>query len=82
MEIIDELEPTQRNVYTGSIGYIGFNGDMDLNMDIRTIVKQDDNVYFQVGGGMTWDSNPEDEYQETLDKAQSIMKALRSYYEE
>ena len=82
MEIIDELEPTQRNVYTGSIGYIGFNGDMDLNIAIRTIVKQDDNVYFQVGGGMTWDSNPEDEYQETLDKAQSIMKALRGYYEE
>ena len=82
MEIIDELEPTQRNVYTGSIGYIGFNGDMDLNIAIRTIIKKDENVYFQVGGGMTWDSNPEDEYQETLDKAQSIMKALRGYYEE
>ena len=82
MEIIDELEPTQRNVYTGSIGYIGFNGDMDLNIAIRTIVKQNENVYFQVGGGMTWDSNPEDEYQETLDKAKSIMKALRGYYEE
>lgn len=82
MEIIDELEPTQRNVYTGSIGYIGFNGDMDLNIAIRTIVKKDENVYFQVGGGMTWDSNPEDEYQETLDKAKSIMKALRGYYEE
>lgn len=82
MEIIDELEPTQRNVYTGSIGYIGFNGDMDLNIAIRTIIKQDDNVYFQVGGGMTWDSNPKDEYQETLDKAQSIMTALRGYYEE
>ncbi|MCR8744999.1 aminodeoxychorismate synthase component I [Romboutsia lituseburensis] len=82
MEIIDELEPTQRNVYTGSIGYIGFNGDMDLNIAIRTIIKQNENVYFQVGGGMTWDSNPEDEYQETLDKAKSIMKALRGYYEE
>ncbi|WP_296644765.1 aminodeoxychorismate synthase component I [Romboutsia sp. 13368] len=82
MEIIDELEPTQRNVYTGSIGYIGFDGDMDLNIAIRTIIKKDENVYFQVGGGMTWDSNPEDEYQETLDKAQSIMKALRGYYEE
>lgn len=81
MEIIDELEPTQRNVYTGSIGYIGFNGDMDLNIAIRTIIKEDDNVYFQVGGGMTWDSNPDDEYQETLDKAKSIMKALRGYYE-
>ena len=82
MEIIDELEPTQRNVYTGSIGYIGFNGDMDLNIAIRTIVKQGEDVYFQVGGGMTWDSNPQDEYQETLDKAKSIMKALRGYYEE
>lgn len=82
MEIIDELEPTQRNVYTGSIGYIGFNGDMDLNIAIRTIVKQNEDVYFQVGGGMTWDSKPEDEYQETLDKAESIMKALRGYYEE
>ncbi len=82
MEIIDELEPTQRNVYTGSIGYIGFDGDMDLNIAIRTIVKQDKDIYFQVGGGMTWDSNPEDEYQETLDKAKSIMKALRGYYEE
>lgn len=82
MEIIDELEPTQRNVYTGSIGYIGFNGDMDLNIAIRTIVKKEDEVYFQVGGGMTWGSNPEEEYQETLDKAQSIMKALRGYYEE
>lgn len=82
MEIIDELEPTQRNVYTGSIGYIGFNGDMDLNIAIRTIVKKEDNVYFQVGGGMTWGSDPSEEYQETLDKAQSIMKALRGYYEE
>ena len=82
MEIIDELEPTQRNVYTGSIGYIGFNGDMDLNIAIRTIVKKEKQVYFQVGGGMTWGSNPSEEYQETLDKAKSIMKALRGYYEE
>ena len=82
MEIIEELEPTKRNVYTGSIGYIGFDGNMDLNIAIRTIVKQDENVYFQVGGGMTWGSNPSDEYQETLDKAASIMKALRGYYEE
>ena len=62
MEIIDELEPTQRNVYTGSIGYIGFNGEMDLNIAIRTIVKQNEDVYFQVGGGMTWESKPEEKY--------------------
>lgn len=82
MEIIDELEPTQRNAYTGSIGYIGFNGDMDLNIAIRTVIKKEEDVYFQVGGGMTWGSDPSEEYQETLDKAQSIMKALRGYYEE
>ena len=58
MEIIEELEPTKRNVYTGSIGYIGFDGNMDLNIAIRTIVKENEDVYFQVGGGMTWGSNP------------------------
>ena len=82
MEIIDELEPTQRNVYTGSIGYIGFNGDMDLNIAIRTLIKHKEDIHFQVGGGITWDSNPSEEYQETLDKAQSITKALGGYYEE
>lgn len=82
MEIIDELEPTQRNVYTGSVGYIGFNGDMDFNIAIRTLIKSNEDIYFQVGGGITWDSNPEEEYQETLDKAKSIMKAVRGYYEE
>jgi para-aminobenzoate synthetase component 1 len=55
---------------------------MDLNIAIRTIIKQDENVHFQVGGGITWDSNPEDEYQETIDKSKSMMKALRGYYEE
>ncbi|SHG96680.1 aminodeoxychorismate synthase component I [Tepidibacter thalassicus] len=82
MEIIDEIEPTQRNVYTGSIGYIGFDGNLDLNIAIRSIVKKDDNIYFQVGGGITWDSNPEEEYEETIHKAKSIMKAIRGYYEE
>lgn len=82
MEIIDELEPTQRNVYTGSIGYIGFNGDMDFNIAIRTLIKKDKDVFFQVGGGITWDSDSEEEYQETLDKAKSIMKAIKGYYEE
>lgn len=81
MEIIDELENTKRNVYTGSLGYIGFDGSMDLNIAIRTIIKKDDNLYFQVGGGITWDSNEEDEYNETLYKAKSIMKALRGKYE-
>ncbi|OPJ57044.1 aminodeoxychorismate synthase component I [Alkalithermobacter paradoxus] len=81
MEIIDELEPTKRNVYTGSIGYIGFDGNLDLNIAIRTIVKKDKNVYFQVGGGITWDSDPNEEYEETLHKAKSMMRALKGRYE-
>ncbi|WP_417202057.1 aminodeoxychorismate synthase component I [Acetoanaerobium sticklandii] len=82
MEVIEELEPTRRNVYTGSIGYIGFDGLADLNIAIRTIVKKDDRITFQVGGGITWDSNPEDEYMETLHKAKSIMKTLRGHIQD
>ncbi|ABR48317.1 para-aminobenzoate synthase, subunit I [Alkaliphilus metalliredigens QYMF] len=78
MEIIDELEPTQRNIYTGSIGYIGLNGDTDLNIVIRTIVCKDNKAYFQVGGGIVWDSDPEMEYQETLHKARALIQALKS----
>jgi len=76
MEIIDELEPTRRNIYTGAIGYLGFNGDMDLNIAIRTIIIKDKKAFFQVGGGVVIDSKPELEYQETLDKAKALMKAL------
>ncbi|MBM7614941.1 aminodeoxychorismate synthase component I [Alkaliphilus hydrothermalis] len=78
MEIIDELEPTQRNIYTGSIGYIGLNGDVDLNIVIRTIVCKDNKAYFQVGGGIVWDSDAEMEYEETLHKGSALMKALNS----
>ncbi|SDK67857.1 aminodeoxychorismate synthase component I [Natronincola ferrireducens] len=78
MEIIDELEPTQRNIYTGSIGYIGLNGDIDLNIVIRTIVCKDDKAYFQVGGGIVWDSDPQMEYEETLHKARALIQALNS----
>ena len=76
MQIIDELEPTQRSIYTGSLGYFGFNNTMDLNILIRTILKKNDTIYFQVGGGIVADSEPESEYQETLTKAQGIFKAL------
>jgi para-aminobenzoate synthetase component 1 len=76
MEIIDELEPTRRSVYTGSIGYLGFNGDMDLNIVIRTVLLKDGKAYFQVGGGIVYDSEPEAEYQETLDKARALIQAL------
>lgn len=78
MEIIDSLEPTQRNIYTGSIGYIGFNGDVDLNIVIRTIVVKDNKAYFQVGGGIVWDSDAQLEYEETLHKARALIKALNA----
>lgn len=78
MEIIDELEPTQRNVYTGAIGYLGFDGNMDLNIVIRTVVIKDKHAYLQAGGGIVWDSDPEQEYQESLIKARALMEALRS----
>jgi para-aminobenzoate synthetase component 1 len=76
MQVIDELEPTRRNVYTGAIGYIGFNGNIDLNIAIRTFLVKDDHVYFQVGGGIVADSNPEEEYEETLHKAKALIDTL------
>ncbi|MDO8536342.1 MAG: aminodeoxychorismate synthase component I [Candidatus Omnitrophota bacterium] len=79
MEIIEELEPVKRSIYTGAIGYISFDGNMDTSIVIRTIIVKDKKLYFQVGGGIVFDSDPEKEYYETLDKAEGIMRAL---YEE
>ena len=76
MEIIEELEPTKRTIYTGSIGYLSFNGQMDLNIAIRTLISWQENIYFQVGGGIVFDSDPQGEYEETLDKAKALISAL------
>jgi para-aminobenzoate synthetase component 1 len=76
VEIIDELEPTRRSVYTGSIGYLSFDGGLDLNIVIRTILVKDGKAYFQVGGAVVYDSDPEAEYVETLDKARALIQAL------
>ncbi len=76
MEIIDELEPTRRSVYTGAVGYIGFDGRMDLNIAIRTLLVDRGRVHLQVGGGIVADSEPEAEFEETLDKARSLFHAL------
>ncbi|MEK6765870.1 MAG: anthranilate synthase component I family protein [Planctomycetota bacterium] len=76
MQIIDELEPTKRSVYTGAIGYLSFNGNIDFNIAIRTFLAKDDHIYFQVGGGIVADSNPEDEYEETLYKARALIDTL------
>ncbi|MCH7576393.1 MAG: aminodeoxychorismate synthase component I [Chloroflexi bacterium] len=76
MEIIDELEPTARSVYTGAIGYLGFDGSIDLNIAIRTILVRHGVAYFQAGGGIVADSDPEMEYQETLHKASALRDVL------
>jgi para-aminobenzoate synthetase component 1 len=76
MEIIDELEPARRLVYTGSLGYLSFCGSMDFNILIRTILKKDNKLYFSVGGGIVADSKPEEEYQETLVKARGMIEAI------
>ncbi|MFH0790751.1 MAG: aminodeoxychorismate synthase component I [Candidatus Omnitrophota bacterium] len=79
MEIIEELEPARRSIYTGSLGYLSFSGDMDFNILIRTILKKDNLVYFGAGGGIVADSVPEDEYEETLVKAKGILEAMGSF---
>jgi len=76
IEIIHELEPTRRGPYSGSLGYIGFNRRMDLNIIIRTLLVKGDRVYFHTGAGIVADSEPEKEYQETLDTAAALFKAL------
>lgn len=76
MEIIDELENSRRDLYTGSIGYISFNGDCDLNIVIRTAIHKDGKYYLGVGGGITCESELEFEYEETLQKAKAILEAI------
>ena len=76
MKIIEELEPQRRSVYCGSIGYIGFDGNMDLNIAIRTLVQQGDRVYTWAGGGVVADSNVDAEYQESLDKAAAMLAVM------
>jgi para-aminobenzoate synthetase component 1 len=76
MEIIDELEPHARGVYTGSIGYLGFDGTADLNIAIRTMVVKDGYAYFNVGGGIVADSEAQAEFEETLHKAKALLASL------
>ena len=76
MEIIDELEPTRRALYTGAIGYLGFDGGMDLSIVIRTFLMRGDRVWFQAGGGIVADSACVSEYEETRDKARALIHAV------
>jgi anthranilate synthase component 1 len=75
MEIIDELETVKRGMYAGSAGYIGFDGEMDMAITLRTAVIKDGNMYVQAGGGIVADSDPAAEWQETLNKARAVIRA-------
>ncbi|HKW86020.1 MAG TPA: anthranilate synthase component I family protein [Nitrospiraceae bacterium] len=77
MEIIDGLEPVRRGPYTGSMGYLSWSGDLDLNIVIRTLVLTEGRGYLQVGAGIVADSDPSREYEETLFKAEALRKVLR-----
>lgn len=77
MEIIDQLEPQVRHVYTGSIGYLGWHQNMDLNIAIRTGILHDGRCHFAVGGGIVYDSDPQDEYEETLHKGRTLFETIQ-----
>lgn len=76
MEIIEELEPTRRGPYAGAVGYFGFSGNMDMCINIRTVVIKGRQAYIQAGAGIVADSIPEHEYEETCNKARAMMKAI------
>lgn len=77
MEIIDELEKSRRGIYGGAVGYISANGSMDTCIALRTAVVKDDKVYIQAGGGVVADSDPDAEYQETVNKAKALVRAAQ-----
>ena len=78
MEIIDEVESLKRNIYSGAIGNLSWHGGMDLAIAIRTAVIKDEVLYVQAGAGIVYDSVPESEWQETMDKAQALIKAAKN----
>ena len=77
MEIIDEMEPIRRHIYTGSIGYISLHDTLDLSIAIRTATVFKGKMLFSVGGGIVFDSNPSNEYEETLHKGKTLMGVFK-----
>jgi anthranilate synthase component 1 len=75
MEIIDEMEPSKRGIYGGAVGYLGYNGDMDLAIAIRTAVIKDGTLFVQAGAGVVADSVPQSEWEETRNKARAVLRA-------
>ena len=80
MEIIEELENVNRSFYGGAMGYFDSNGQMDTCISLRTGLIKDNNLYVQAGGGVVYDSDPEKEFQETINKAQAIIAAAQDSY--
>ena len=78
MEIIDEVEPVKRNIYGGAVGYLGWNNNMDMAIAIRTAVVKDNVLHVQAGGGVVADSDPQMEWEETMNKARAISRAAES----
>ena len=80
MEIIEELENVSRSFYGGAMGYFDSNGDMDTCISLRTGLVKDKKLYIQAGGGIVYDSDPEKEYQETINKANALVVAAEDSY--
>ena len=75
MEIINELEPLKRGIYSGAIGYLSWTGDLDTALSIRTAIIKDNSIHVQAGAGIVYDSVPETEWEETMNKAMALLKA-------
>ena len=82
IEIIEELETVPRGLYTGAVGYIGFNGESQFNIPIRTLIRDEDTLHYHVGAGIVADSDPAEEFEETLHKAKGIRLAIERYQRE
>lgn len=80
MKVIEEIEKDKRGFYCGSIGYIGFNGDLDLSIAIRTFIERNNNLYFNLGGGIVYDSDSQEEYDETMHKGETMFQVLKEIY--
>ena len=76
LQIIRELEPVKRNIYSGAVGYIGWHGDADTAIAIRTAVIQDGRLHVQAGAGIVYDSDPQAEWDETMNKGRALFRAV------
>ena len=81
MKVIEEIEKNKRSFYCGSIGYIGLDGNFDMSIAIRTFIEKNGNLYFNLGGGIVYDSDPQEEYDETIHKGETMFQVLKEIYD-